>query len=228
MLKRLLQTEITNRRRYGRGAPRYAARIYVNPAEIGRYVRKRTTVEGELLKISELSGTVTEREFWHEAADLYSYPPIACGLRRFRDGLSWEDSGEVARMLAEIEANPRGHVSDCRTREDVLSRCRALDEVFEQIRTEGELRESYRAPLVRREGIKGMLRRRLHRMAPSREWHGVLVHLGQDGELIFGGEGDHRLAMALSLGLTTIPAKVGLVHLSALSAYRELSSRSRS
>jgi hypothetical protein len=45
-----------------------------------------------------------------------------------------------------------------------------------------------------------------------REIGGVFVHIGRNGEIIFGGGGCHRLAIAQKLGLKNIPAQIGVVH----------------
>lgn len=45
-----------------------------------------------------------------------------------------------------------------------------------------------------------------------REDGGVIVHLDQDGDLIFSGNGYHRLAIAQALQLKYIPVALGVVH----------------
>lgn len=46
----------------------------------------------------------------------------------------------------------------------------------------------------------------------NRELGGIEIHIGPEGEPIFGDSGNHRLAMALVLGLPRIPAMLGFVH----------------
>lgn len=60
---------------------------------------------------------------------------------------------------------------------------------------------------------EGRLRTRAELDASNfRERGGVLVHIGANGQLIFGGAGYHRLTIAKYLKLDTLPICVGVVH----------------
>ena len=57
-----------------------------------------------------------------------------------------------------------------------------------------------------------------------REMDGIFVHVGRSGDIIFGGGGAHRLAIAQGLKLERVPAQLGVVHREALmsGAFRKL------
>lgn len=44
----------------------------------------------------------------------------------------------------------------------------------------------------------------------------IYVHIARNGELLFGGGGWHRLAIAQILNLKTIPVQLGVVHANAI------------
>lgn len=75
---------------------------------------------------------------------------------------------------------------------------------------------------------EGRLRKRTE-LDPDnfRERGGVLVHVGSDGQFIFGGAGYHRLTIARYLGLESMPICVGVVHPEAVRSGKFAELRSR-
>ncbi len=60
-------------------------------------------------------------------------------------------------------------------------------------------------------------RQQLGQAKSQKERGGVYIHIGRNGNPIFGGNaGNHRLAIALLLNLKCIPALLGVVHLDAV------------
>jgi hypothetical protein len=49
----------------------------------------------------------------------------------------------------------------------------------------------------------------------------IFVHIGRNGQLIFGGGGCHRLAVVQKLALKNIPAQIGVIHPEFLRNYPE-------
>lgn len=92
-----------------------------------------------------------------------------------------------------------GHIDDIETKKGVLARLNRLDEIYATVVREGNLRPFGQA-------------------APwaFREYGGVLVHIGPGGRPYFGGAGQHRMAIALALGLQRIPAQLGATHSDAI------------
>ncbi len=128
----------------------------------------------------------------------------ACYLH-WSDGVSWSDTGIYEVMLDLIAK--RGKVDGCRNLKDVQDRYERLDGVFSTVSEEGRLRV-------------------MSAVNPKnfREVGGVYFHIGRDGNPIFGGGGQHRLAIALILGIEHIPAQLGVIHpdaLKTLGAYRD-------
>ncbi len=115
---------------------------------------------------------------------------------RLLEGKNWEAAGAY-QIMNELIQKHRVH-DDCKTMEDVLQRYERLDRVIFDIRSIGFLRMS--------KIQKGVFR----------ESGGVYVHIGRNGEYIFGLGGCHRLAIAQALELERIPVQVGVVHKEAI------------
>lgn len=182
-----------NRILYGPEAPRYAERIWVNPQACTEC----------LYGIGDrYSGRVVEG----------AWPPAGCRLKSLMEieklrgcidhwsrGIPWEETGIFRFLEGEIEKHPRRVFDDCRSREDLEKRYAGLDLLFERVKADMRLRTS----------------REVNPWA-FRERGGISFHVGPEGRLFFGGNGCHRFGMALVLGLTRIPAKIGCVHISAI------------
>ncbi|WP_292309315.1 hypothetical protein [Marivita sp.] len=117
---------------------------------------------------------------------------IAACLAHFRDGVAWEETGIYDRMHEMVKT--RGQFDSCRTMEDIVARYQTIDALYADI-----LKNGYRDETV-------------HRLGSPRLPEGVYVHLDRHGDPIFGAIGNHRLAIARALGLTRIPAQLGVVH----------------
>lgn len=186
--------DAANRRRYGIEAPRFAELLWL-PAQELQFALHHWS--------SKDSGKVMAS--WPDTAPL----PItelltvkAC-LAHWRDGLSWEETGIVERMMAAIAE--RGKVDRLRSLEDIRQRYLELDVIYEGVKREGRLRP--RASLI---------------AGNFREEGGMLVHIGPGGTPYFGGRGNHRLAMMLASGLQYVPAQLGCVHIDAIATLQRL------
>lgn len=204
--------DLKNFFRYGRTGPIAHERIWINPREVRHVVAPHPAEVGigpdcvayqDLRKrrsrARKLVGTVIGDEI-----DDFRYAPLgslnkiqAC-RKHWQEGLTWEEAGAIEALMFKITATDSSP-SGCRTRDDVVRRYQKLDELFESIRTAGRLKSFAR----RKAGFR-------------RELDGVQIHLGRDGEFLFGERGTHRLAMSLVLGFDSIPASLGFVHESAL------------
>jgi len=114
------------------------------------------------------------------------------------NGESWEAAGAYKRMMLLIEKF--GSYDGCKSVKDVQSRYQNLDLLFNEVSKSGTL----------------------HKSKSFREEDGILVHIGQHGELYFGGNGNHRLAMAIILELEKIPVQLGTVHINSLELLNKL------
>ena len=194
-----LVRDTSNRLRYGPHAPRFCECLWINPALVRQFdldLARRAQHNSARV----VSGSWLDQNLGSMASD----PILQTSIARWGKGLPWIETGEVERMEQVIAE--RGPIHNCRTREDILRRCAHLDEVFASVKRERRLR------------TQGELDDFVFR-----EKGGIGMHIGPDGIPVRAGNGRHRFAMALILGLSLIPARVGLVHQSALAtlpAYR--------
>lgn len=170
-----------NRQRYGDEAPRFAERLWVPTHRIQRALK---------IGNSKQSGAVLEH--WPEQgyAPVSELPSISACLAHWQDGLSWEETGIFDLMMEQIQRN--GKVDRLRSIEDVQARYRELDDLYHHVMRAGKLSS-------RQQFIPGNFR----------EEGGILVHIGPDGEPVFGKKGHHRLAIAKALDLKMIPVQLG-------------------
>jgi len=192
-----LATEVANVARFGRDAPRFAERIWVDPAAL-------TTTLGPLdFDLGRVSSGTVRGGDWDLHAWAIDESVVQACILHWRDGVPWKDTGAYDHIMAAIASSPEGVFDGCRTLEDVERRHARIDALFDQVAAEGRLRP--------RNELPG------HQF---REMGGVRVHVGRTGNLIRGGDGAHRLGMALALGLPVMPAMIGCVHLEAITVWR--------
>ena len=124
-------------------------------------------------------------------------------LRRFVDGVSWDETGIYPFTLRNLALRQRiarsngatGSFDGCRSEADIYARYKRLDEIFETVRREGRLRTAWEldpVPLAQRGAIRVLLTR--------------------DGRFLFGRMGYHRLAIAKALRLPNVPVALTLAH----------------
>lgn len=181
----IIARDLINILRFGLDAPRYSQTLFLNPQEIS------LAVLPDLLS-REDTGKVMGGDWDLHVRQLHDIKKIAMVKARIREGKSWEAAGAYQIMNELIQKH---HVyDDCKTKEDVLQRYERLDRVIESIKSGGFLSMSR------------------VRKGTFRESGGVYIHIGRNGEYIFGIGGCHRLAIAQALRLECIPVQVGVVH----------------
>jgi hypothetical protein len=204
--------DIANMIRYGRKGPIAHERIWIDPRKVRRVVAPHPVDLGigpdspdfkdlrkQRARAKTLAGRLIGDEFdAFQLLPLDSLLKISACRRHWQEGLPWEETGMISALMFKITVTDSAQ-DKCHTKEDVVRRYQRLDEIFETVRAEGCLTSFAR----RQAGFR-------------REPDGVQIHLGPDGELLFGSRGTHRFAMALVLGFERIPASLGFVHESAL------------
>jgi hypothetical protein len=190
-----------NRVRFGADAPRFAERLWIDPRAVRSYDRKGVAWKSARVVTGAWQQT-NERPIEEE-------PILQSSIARWVHGKSWEESGEVERMLQAIRNYP-GHAG-CSNRHDILKRCARLDDIFRVIQRERRVRSQ-------------------NELDPNafREFGGIGMHLGPNGTLVRGGHGRHRFAMAWILELPLVPVRIGIVHQSSLPLLNELRLEHRS
>lgn len=176
-------------RRFGKEAPLYMQRVYVDPKELKLQIQPNLS--------RRMSGKVMHDGWAPKTVSIQENEKISYCVRHWRDGMSWEDAGAIDFHLTAIKLH--GRMDRCKTVGDVIARLKALDEVWEVVSAEKRLRSA----------------QEISRLA-FREQDGVLVHFGANGQPIFGAGGQHRLGMALALELDMIPCQLGVCHISAI------------
>lgn len=180
--------------RHGLFAPRWSERIWIDPMECTRAVA---------VFPRNATGHVVGGDWDLRTSGIDSIPKIRMARLHWQDGVPWADTGAYDYMMARI--GERGRLDGCRTLDDVVRRYEALDRIFAVVSREGRMLS--RAELPGRS---------------LREKGGIFVHIGRDNQPIFGIGGCHRLAMAQILGLSRIPAQLGVLHPLSLSTWRSL------
>lgn len=183
-----------NRLYWGPGAPRFAERIHVDPRACRDSLRlgSQTVSSGRVVRDAGRFSAVRPTR---------EEPLIAGCLRHWVKGVDWDGTGLPELVAEQVRAN--GVQDRCRSVADVRARYQRLDGLFDAVRDEGRLK-------CRTE------------LGGWREMGGILIHVGADGRLYFGGNGNHRLALALALGLESIPAQLGTIHVDALEQLPDL------
>jgi hypothetical protein len=101
--------------------------------------------------------------------------------------LSWKESGAYEIMNNLIEK--KGSFDNCISNEDIKARYKKIDELHNTIKSDQRIKP--RLEIIPRN---------------HREHGGILIHIGRDGQPIFGGSGCHRLSIARVLNLKKHPA----------------------
>lgn len=179
--------DLRNKLKYGKDAPLYFERIWVNPMEIRMMIPRDEVKRVTGIHRNRASGVVVD---WDEISRSYPITEefrIQYCFKHWKDGISWDELGVIDHLS---KSSKYGSWPKKKIRE----RFRMLDRAFEETKKLGRLKT--------RDEIDP---------AGFREEDGILVHIGKHGEPVFGGNGFHRLAMAQVLELDRIPACIGLV-----------------
>lgn len=135
------------------------------------------------------SGKVLGGDWDLNSKPIKSQKKIAIVFEHIETGKSWKQCGAYENMLELMEAHPG--VDGCHNERDVINRYERLTDLIQHLKNGGEFYNS----------------------SGFRESGGVFVHIGRDGEIIFGGGGCHRMAISQKLGLKKIPAQIGVIHI---------------
>lgn len=183
----IYKKDLRNKLKYGWSAPLFNERIWVDPRKIEYMIEREEVERVSGLHRSKASGVIVD---WSEVENFKHIEEefrIQYCYAHWKEGKSWEELGVIDHMSKSKKYGSW-------PRKKIKARFEMLDRAFEETKKERRLK-------TREE------------MDPSnfRESEGILVHIGADGDVIFGGNGFHRLAIAKVLELEKIPACVGLV-----------------
>jgi len=179
---------------YGKDAPRHSQRIYVRVSEKTPYLPPEATPHPNQLR--RLSGMIIGGDWDLQTKALLSCPRVHYCFLHWKEGLAWKDTGCYEYLLGII--HNRGRIDGLRSLDDIKIRYCRLDELYKKVKKDGRLLNAHELGKARGRNLENK---------------GILIHIGRKGEPIFGGSGCHRIAMAISLGIQKIPAKLGMVHI---------------
>lgn len=182
------ERDIRNKFAYGLAAPKSAELIYIDPSKVRVAIHQTSSLRIE-------SGSV-KGGTWDQATRPINKVKKVRGVKqRIVKNLEWKDTAawqENVRYLAQ-----KTGADGIRSLKDIERRYDAIDKFIADARQWGEA-----AYKTRRKLNKGNFR----------EAAGLIVHIDRNGELVFGMRGCHRLGIAQALGMTCIPAQLGIVH----------------
>lgn len=194
MVKKYIRTAI-NKIRYGADAPEFAELIYVDPMQVNLY---------SFAWKQKDSGRVLGGE-WDQPQHLIPidsrFKYKAC-IERWELNKTWEETG-IYEFMLDFIAQRKSPVDKCSSLEDILARYERLDKLFEEIKA-----------------CRNLKTQKELNPACFNEEGGIFIHIGRQNQLIFGGGGIHRLAIAQILRLNNIPAQLGVIHPEALKTWK--------
>ena len=180
--------DLTNKLKYGKHAPKHLETIWINPQQVDSFIPKEEILRVTGKSRKEASGCVVEWTNVSKIIPLENDFRYRYAFERWRDGKSWEDIG-----VYEYMKNETKKYKDM-TRAQLEERYRNFDLLFEEVKNDGRLK-----PRTEVEPTA------------FREENGILIHIGEAGNLYFGGVGFHRFSIAKVLKFNTIPACIGIV-----------------
>ncbi len=186
---------------YGQISPKPEGLVFIDPLSINK----------EILAIKRReSGKVVSRNFKELGLvrNIKENQKLSACYDRWVKGQSWEETG-VYELMLRLISNSGKPVDGCYNLEDIKKRYAKLDTMFEEVREQQRIKPFYEIW-----GGNDCL-----------EPDGIYVHLNESSELVFGGGGQHRLAIARILKLGFVPAQIGIVHVNALHYYAQIKER---
>ena len=191
--------DLVNKLKYGKNAPIYAERIWINYRDCEKIIPKPVFLSHfNKLTPRKSSGLIIDN-IWpskEEQIPIKDSPRIKNSIDHWLYGVPWKDTGEYEIIKKLIDKY--GSEANCYNMDDIIERYKKLDNIYSTVKKEGRIKT-----------------RRELKYNNFREEGGILIHIGPSGELFFGMGGAHRMAIALILNLR-IPAQIGCVHKSAI------------
>ncbi|THE65144.1 hypothetical protein D8Y22_07940 [Salinadaptatus halalkaliphilus] len=163
-------------------------RIYVDPAKIqtygGRFTNNPYRYGGRFSLAYYAGATVRGGRWDRDTECVTGSAKYNAVFDRYEHGCRWEETG-IYDEISERAART-GSYDGCTTRDDIERRYERIDALYERIKAEGYEDD-------------GSLDQ-------------VCVNIGRDGEIMFNGNGNHRLFIAKVLGIREIPVRVLVRH----------------
>lgn len=191
--------DIRNKICYGSNAPVFAEKIWIDPNEVDKAIDENHLKQELDVSSSRLASgkIVNDRHVFKKIYPVERINKVKFCIEHWEEGYDWEETGAIDYMAELIHQN--GKIDGCAYIEEVYERYKNLDDIYKEVKEERR--------------IKSMEELYDNNF---REFGGVFVHLGPEGEPYLGMGGLHRFAMAKTLNIRQIPAQIGIVHQTAL------------
>ena len=173
---------------YGINAPKHLETIWINPQKVDSYIPKNEILRVTGKSRKEASGQVVDWSDVNKILPLENDFRYRYAFQRWRDGESWKEIGVFEYMKTKTIKYKN------MSQNQLEDRYKRFDELFQDLKSSGEVKKR-------------------SEVDPSsfREENGILIHIGANGKLYFGGIGFHRFSIAKVLNLNQIPACIGIV-----------------
>jgi hypothetical protein len=149
------------------------------------------------------SGRVVAGDWDQDIKPLLKISKVAYSVKKWTTDSTWEQVGAYDYMMQMI--SKYGEYDGCFTLEDVSKRYQNLDRVFKIVSDQNRISPTSE-----------------YRVGGFGEVGGMMFHVASNGAPLFGLAGHHRLAMAIALKISYVPAVIGVVHPKGLSALSDL------
>lgn len=165
--------------------------LRVSPAGVHSYLSPRFGPQSAVFRIK---GGAWDQNNAHEITD---YDMFIAFNEHFTRGVPWQQTDFYQRIVGEINAGKKKW--SCRTESEFQDVCRTFDDLYESIEQHGMLPMT---ELVLKDSFDGQY--------PAHA-HEICIAVGRDGTL-YSDEGRHRMFIAKTLGLESIPVRVLVRH----------------
>lgn len=164
---------------------------YINEGDLERFIDRK--IHHEFVMPMVLPADAPESPF-DLVRPLTGSPKIECCIKRWQDGMSWEETGIFDYSLTYIEQTGAA-LDGCTTLDELITRYEQLDRLYDHVAGGGRLYSSAR--------------------------NDAIIHIDAGGRIHFGGAAHHRTAIAWVLDVA-IPVRPFLIHHQALASLSEL------
>lgn len=134
----------------------------------------------------ESVGKIAPGEWDKTAKPLTEMKKYQAVKKRFSHGKTWEETGIFEYLLNKKESS--GTIDGCQNKAELEERYQKIDNLYENIKRKG------------------------YDESQHGRYDYIAVHIGRNGDLIFAGSGNHRLAISKILDLEEIPVWVRARH----------------
>lgn len=198
---RATKIDLLNKVKYGAQAPLFGERIWIDVSPDIISIGKAPLLRGKVL-------TKWPPFPISNKMKIVDTEPMRSCIEHWGKEVRWEDT-KVFEIMEKALRN-KGKKDGCITMADVHQRYNALDEIFSKVKKDKHLLSQAELP-----GLS------------YREHGGICFHIGPEGEPFFGQIGQHRLAMALVVGIKRVPAELGAIYVESLSFLKDLRNKDR-